>query len=181
MQPKVIQNLRPYYTYMHLRSATFKDRGRIRQGFWIQHWYHVIILGFWDWNTLRHKQKDMDTVKSTLKRMNHQIITMAVWGRGRREGEAAALRSVYYKIKLHFPQPIKRGPEGWDGFHLVSSPSIRVSKLKTLYPPHFYQFNIKSALAQYISHQALFTPSPPQPSFWGFLGTKWDSSSFTWT
>lgn len=33
MQPRVIQKLRPYYTYMHLRSATFKDRGCIRQVF----------------------------------------------------------------------------------------------------------------------------------------------------
>lgn len=31
-------------------------------------------------------------------------------------------------------------------------------KLKTLYPPRFYQFNIKSALAQYKPHQPLFTP-----------------------
>lgn len=51
-----------------------------------------------------------------------------------------------------------RRPEGWDGFHLVCSPSIRVSKWKTLYPPRFYQFNIESALAQYIPHRPLFTP-----------------------
>lgn len=46
MQPKVIQRLRPYYTYMQLRSATFNDRGRIRQ-FLIQHCNHknMVMVG----------------------------------------------------------------------------------------------------------------------------------------
>lgn len=65
---------------MHLRSATFKDRGFIRQ-ILIQHWYHMIMLGFWKWNTPRHKQKT-STSSSTLKSMIHQIITLAIWGKG---------------------------------------------------------------------------------------------------
>lgn len=88
------------------------------------------------------------------------------------QGWSAALWSIYYKLKLHLPEPIIRWPEGWDGFHLVFSPSLKC-KLKTLYPPRFYQFNIKSALAQHNPHQPLFTPLVI------FLGTKWDSSSST--
>lgn len=156
MQPKVIQKLRPYYTYMHLRSATFKDRGRKRQVFdstLIPH-DNVRVL------RLKHietQTENMDTIKHLEKyeSSNHHV------GRLRKRaprGWGGALRSIYYKIKLHFPEPITRRPEGWDGFHSVFSPSIRVSKLKTLYPPRFYQFNIKSSLAQYIPPQPLFTP-----------------------
>jgi len=53
---------------------------------------------------------------------------------------------------------IVRRPGGWDAFHLVFSPSIRVSKLKPFYPPRFDEFNIKSALAQHIPGPPLFIP-----------------------
>lgn len=127
---------------MHLRSATFKDRGCIRL-FLIQHWYHMIMFGFWDWNTQRHKQK-IWTSSSTLKSMIHQIVTLAIWGRGHCEGEGTALWSIYYRITLHFPKPIKKRPEVWNGFHLGFSPFE--CRLKTLSPASLYPFNIKSAL-----------------------------------
>lgn len=102
--------------------------------------------------------------------MIHQIITLAVWGRGHCEGEGAVLPSIYYKIKLHFPEPIKRGPEGWNGFHLVFSPSISVNwKQSTL-------LAFINAVSNQLLHSSNHT-SPYSP-LWGFLGTKWDSSSF---
>lgn len=112
-----------------------------------QHWYHMIMLGFWDW-ILKHSEKtqteNMDIIKHLEKydSSNHHfghLRKRAQWGWG------AALRSTDYKMKLYFPAPVIKGPEGRDGFHLVFSPSIR-DKLKTVFPPCFDQFNIESVL-----------------------------------
>lgn len=88
------------------------------------------MLGFWDWNT-QTQTENMDIVKhlESYDSSNHHVGHLK---KRALRGWGDVLQSFYYKIKLRFPQPIMRGPQGWDGFHLVFSPGIRVQIENTL-------------------------------------------------
>lgn len=69
-----------------------------------------------------------------------------------------------------FQSQSKGGPEGWNGFHLVFSPSISVNW------KHSTRLAFINAVSNRLLHSSNHT-SPYSP-LWGFLGAKWDSSSF---
>lgn len=124
MQPKVIRKLRPYYTYMHLCSATSKDRAFKKTGFdstLISHeTVRVLRLKHTEKDTHTQKKKFIWTSTSTLKSMIHQIITLAIWG-GHCKGEALRSSSIYHNMMIHFPEQLTLGrARGARGFRLVS-------------------------------------------------------------
>lgn len=117
----MIQNLRPYYTYMHICSGTFGDSGYRR-------WCDSTLITHDNVRFLRLKHREDTNRKqghhqAPWKVMIHQIIMLAVWGKGHCKAEALRCGKLYYKIKLRFPEPIMKRPEGRDWFHLVFSSS----------------------------------------------------------
>lgn len=80
MQPKVIRKLRPYYTYMHLCSATSKDRAFKKTGFdstLVSHeTVRVLRLKHTEKDTHTHKKKihmDIDEHLEKYDSSNHHV------------------------------------------------------------------------------------------------------------
>lgn len=130
------------------------------------------------------------TYPSTLKSMIHQISTLAVLRRGHCEDEVVGTGAFMtnWELHLHFPEPIIRGPEGFRmGFIKFPHQALNCKlKTDTLPSTHFFFSFFKFLLLLYIyfkpihyqisSHSTNLTR--PYSTLWGFLGTKWDSSSF---
>lgn len=167
MQPKVIRKLRPYYTYMHLCSATSKDRAFKKTGFDSTLISHETVRVL----RLKHTEKDTHTKKISY---GHRRAPWKVWfikssrwpfeeGTVRvRRCALLAFTTIWWSIfrsDSRWGGP--GGPEGSDWFHLVSSHAFGFSSANWKHShhfKHFYQFSIKSVSCTVQTSPALIHP-----------------------
>lgn len=166
MQPKVIRKLRPYYTYMHLCSATSKDRAFKKTGFDSTLVSHETVRVL----RLKHTEKDTHTHKKNS--YGHRRAPWKVWfikssHRPFEEGTVRVRRCALLAFTTIW-WSIFQSDSCWGGpwgqrvqIGFIWFPHTRFSSANWKHShhfKHFYQFSIKSVSCTVQTSPALIHP-----------------------